>query len=95
MSSLIFAICFIPYTLLLCKAKGHYQLGRDSGSLNHLLITGDLKFYGRDEHKLDSLVNTVCVFSTDVGMEFGLKKCGVLMMKQGKVVEFVGIDLPD
>ena len=28
-------------------------------------------------------------------MEFGLKKCGVLVMKRGNVVEFVGKDLSD
>ena len=28
-------------------------------------------------------------------MKFGLKKCGVLVMKRGKVVKSEGIDLPD
>ena len=35
------------------------------------------------------------VFSYDIGMEFGLKKCGVVVMKRGKVVKFVGVALPD
>ena len=43
----------------------------------------------------DSLVNTVQVFSDDIGMEFGPKKCGVVVMKRGKVVKFEGVDLPD
>lgn len=95
LSPLIFVICLIPLTLLRRKAKGHFRLGGDSGSLNHLLFMDDLKLYGRDERELNSPVNTVRVFSTDTGMEIGLKKCGVLVMKRGKVVEFVGKDLPD
>ena len=55
----------------------------------------DLKLYGKDERQIDSLVNTVQVFSDDIGMKFGLKKCGVLVMKRGKVVNYEGIDLPD
>jgi len=41
--------------------------------------------------KDDSLINTVHIFSTDTGMEFGLKKCGVLVLKRGNVVRCEGI----
>ena len=33
--------------------------------------------YSRSEKGLDSLVQTVRVFSEDVGMEFGIEKCAV------------------
>ena len=35
------------------------------------------------------------MFSTDIGMEFGTKKCGILTMKRGKIVKSEGIKLPD
>ena len=35
--------------------------------------------------KDDSLINTLHIFSTDTRMEFGLKKCGVLVLKRGNV----------
>ena len=35
------------------------------------------------------------VLSTDIGMEFGIKKCGILTMKRGKIVKKEGIKLPD
>ena len=38
----------------------------------------DLKLYSRSEKGLDSLVQTVRVFSEDIGMEFGTEKCAVL-----------------
>ena len=31
----------------------------------------------------------------DIGMEFGIAKCGVLMLKRGKVVNTDGIELPN
>ena len=44
---------------------------------------------------LDSLVQTVRVFSEDIGMEFGIEKCAMLVMEKGKIVKSVGIELPD
>ena len=44
---------------------------------------------------MDSLVQTVRVFSEDVGMEFGKEKCAMLVMEKGKIVRSVGIELPN
>ena len=43
----------------------------------------------------DSLVQTVRVFSEDIGMEFGIEKCAMLVMEKGEIVRSVGIELPD
>ena len=55
----------------------------------------DLKLYSRSEKGLDSLVQIVHVFSEDIGMEFGIKKSAMLVMDRGKIVNSVGIELPD
>ena len=39
---------------------------------------------------MDSLVQTVRVFREDIGMEFGIEKCAMLVMEKGKAIE-----LPD
>ena len=44
---------------------------------------------------MDSLVQTVLVFSEDIGMEFGIEKCAMLVMEKGKIVKSAGIELPD
>ena len=44
---------------------------------------------------MDSLVQTVRVFSEDIGIEFGIEKCAMLVMEKGKIVESVGVELPD
>ena len=55
----------------------------------------DLKLHSRSEKRLDSLVQTVRVFSEDIGMEFGIEKCAMLVMEKGKIVKPVCIELPD
>ena len=55
----------------------------------------DLNLYSRSDKRLDSLVQTVHVFSKDIGMEFVIEKCAMLVMEKGKIVKSVGIELPD
>ena len=55
----------------------------------------DLKLCSRSEKGLDSLVQTVPVFSKDIGMAFGIEKCAMLAMEKGKIVKSVGIELSD
>ena len=55
----------------------------------------DLKLHSRSEKRLDSLVHTVCVFSEDIGMAFGIEKRAMLVLEKGKIVKSVGIELPD
>ena len=47
----------------------------------------DLKFYSRSEKELDSLVQTVRVFSEDIGMGFAIEKCAMLVMEKSKECE--------
>ena len=95
LSPILFVLALIPLSAVLRKMKDGYNLGRDRGKINHLLFMDDLKLYGKDMVELNSLVQSVRVFSGDIGMEFGIEKCAVLAIKRGKVVESVGIDLPN
>ena len=55
----------------------------------------DLKVYSRNDKGLDSLGQTVRVFSEDIGMEFGIEKSAMLVTEKGKIVKSFGIELPD
>ena len=44
---------------------------------------------------MDSLVQTIRVFSEDIGPEFGIEKYAMLVIEKGKIVKSVGIELPD
>ena len=83
----------IPLTHVLYKAKASYTLGGEE-QINHLLFADDLKLYGSSENEIKGLVSTVDVFSQDIGMEFVIKKCGVIIMNRGKVKSTDRIELP-
>ena len=53
----------------------------------------DLKLYAKSERELDSLIQTVMIFSDDVGMVFGLDKCAVLVLQREKMVQTEEIEL--
>ena len=85
----------IPLSLILRKAKAAYEFSESKEKINHLLFMDDLKLYSPSEKGLDSLVQTVRVFSEDIGIEFGKEKCAMLVMEKGKIVKSLGIELPD
>ena len=41
------------------------------------------------------MISTVQILSNDIGIEFGIKTCGVLILKRGKVVSYEGVEMPD
>ena len=45
--------------------------------------------------QIDFLVKTVNFFSEDIGMQFVIKKCGVLITERGKVIRTDNISLSD
>ena len=95
LSSLLFVWSMVPLSLIPKKINACYKWGKKEYKLNHLLFMDDLKLYVKSEEQKNTLVRTVSVFSTDIGMEFGIKKCGVLIMKRGKIVKSEGIKLSD
>ena len=59
----------IPLSLILRKAKGAYEFSGSKENINHLLFMDNL-----NEKELDLLVQTLNIFSKDLGMEFGIEK---------------------
>ena len=82
---MIFLIIFIPLSIILNKTGLGYVISRNQ-KLNHLLFMDGLKLYAKSERELNSLIQTMRIFSDDVGMVFGLDKCAVLVLKRGKMV---------
>ena len=96
LSPLLFVICLIPMSALLRDAKQGYVMNKNTeDKINHLLCMDDLKLYGKTKNELESLVQTVRIFTDDVRMRFGLSKCATLTMKRGKKDKDDGIKLPD
>ena len=95
LSPLLLVLSMVQLSLILKKVNECYKWRKREYELNHLLFLDDLKLHAKSEERKNTLVRTVYVFSTDTGMEFGIKKCGILTMKRGKIVKSEGIKLPD
>ena len=89
-------IAMLPLSSVLYNELGAgYQHSKEEGKITHLLFMDDLKLYGSNEKEINSLVHTVQVFSSDIGMDFGIEKCATMVMKRGKLDKSEGIRLPD
>ena len=95
--TLLFVLCMVPLSLILRKVKFHYEFGDKKTRINHLLFMDDLKLFAKSNNQIDSLVNTTYTFSENIGMEFGIKKCRVLVLKRKKSdkVNSRGLNLPN
>ena len=95
LSPLLFIVAMIPLTMLLRKEPIGYQFGNDRRRVNHLLFMDDLKLFGKNKDELEKLCHLVFSFSKDIGMEFGMEKCAILVTKAGQKIESEGLELPD
>ena len=90
---LLFVIGLILLSHTLRKVNAGYQLGKGQRKkINHLLLD-DLKPYGNSEKEVERLTITVRIFSKDIAMEFGIRKCAHITVKAGKPVSVGGMEL--
>ena len=95
LSPILFVLALIPLSKLLNDMKDGYHLGKNRPKVNHLLYMDNLKLYAKDKKELDTLSQTVRVFSKDIGMDFGIEKFAMIQMKRGIFVMSEGIELPN
>ena len=95
LSPLLFVLALFRLSMILRKVSAGYEMTKHGCRINHLLFMDDLKLFAKNEKEIDSLVQTVRIFSDDIGMKFGLEKCAAMTMKRGKRVHSDGIALPD
>ena len=44
----------------------------------------DIKIFGKNEKELETLIQTIRIYSQDIVLEFCIEKCALLIMKSGK-----------
>ena len=64
---------------------------------NHqlMLVRKTIKRVAKNEKELETLIHAVRIYSQDVGMEFGIEKCAMLVMKSGNRHMTDGMELPN
>ena len=53
----------------------------------------DIKMYAKNEKELKTLIQGVRIYSQDIGIEFGIEKCAMLIMRSRKQCIAEGIEL--
>ena len=94
LSPLLFCIGLNPLSELIKKSEYGYKF-KSGTKINHLFYMDDIKLYAKSERDIDSLIHLTRIFSSDIGMSFGLDKCGRLVVNRGKVKTTQGIQLPE
>ena len=89
----IFAMMLLNHILRKCTAR--YKLSRLQEKINHLMYMDDIKLFAKNEKELETLIHTVRIYNQDIGMEFGIEKCTLFIMKSGKRHLTDGIELPN
>ena len=54
-----------------------------------------IKLFAKNENDTETLIQAVRIYSKDIGMEFGIDKCTVLLMISGKRHMTEEIELPN
>ena len=54
-----------------------------------------IKLFAKNEKELETLIHALRIYSQDIGMEFDIEKCAMLVMKSSKRHMTDGIKLPN
>ena len=65
---------------------GMNEWGNKGFKFNQLQFMDEMKFFAESKNQIDSLVQTVHIFSEAIGKPFGIKKCGLPITEKGKLI---------
>ena len=95
LSPLQFITAMMPLNHKLRKCTAGYKLNGSQEKINHLMYMDDIKLFAKNEKEPETLIHAVRIYSQDIGMEFGIEKCAMLVMKSGKRHMTDGMELPN
>ena len=81
LSLLLFIIVMMPLNHILRKCTAWYKFNKSQEKIKHLMYMDDIKQFAKNEKELETLIHAVRVYSQDIGMEFGIEKCVMLVIK--------------
>ena len=78
LSPLQFGRAMMPLNHIIMKYTAGYELSKSKEKINHLMHMNNIKLFSKYEKELETLIQTVIIYSHDTGMEFGKEKCAML-----------------
>ena len=91
-SPLLFVIAMIPFIHILRKSAEGYKFINSQEKFNYLMYMDDIKLFAKYEKELENIQLTR-IYNQDIGMEFSIEKCAILIMGNGKRQITEGIEL--
>ena len=88
----------IPLNHILGKCTAGYKLSksqRKKQTNNYLMYMNDSKLFAKNEKELETLRNSLRIYSQDIEVEFSREKCSILVIKSGKRRLADGMELPN
>ena len=95
LSPFLFIIAMMPLNHILRKCTAGYKLSGSQEMINHLMYMDDIKLFVKNEKEQETHIHAVRIYSQDIGLEFGIEKCAMLVMKSGKRHMTDGMELPN
>ena len=84
LSLILFVLAVNPLSFLLNKHEG-YQVGKTiKWNMSNLFFADDLKLYAQNILKMIKILETVIMFSKDIGMNFLITKCAYQYIERGR-----------
>ena len=81
LSPLLFVIAMKPLNHVLRKCTAGYKLSKSQEKINHLMYMDNIKLLVKNEKESETQIQTVRIYNQDIGMEFGIEKCAMPLMK--------------
>ena len=91
--SLLFIIAMMPLNHILRKCTAGYKLSKSQKKIKRSMWM--TKLFAKNEKEVETLIHTVRIYSQDIGMECGIEKCVLLVMKSCNRDLTDGIELPN
>ena len=95
LSSLLYVIAMMPLKHIHRKCTAGYKLRKSQETISHSMYMDENKLFAQNEKELEVLIQTVRIYNQDKGMEFGIEKCGMLVMRSGKRHMTEGVEQPN
>ena len=74
----------MPLKQILRKWRALYKLSKSLENIHHLIYMDNSKLFEKNEKELEILIHAVRIYCPYIGMEFGIEKCAMVVIKSGK-----------
>ena len=81
---LLIVIAMIPLNHILKKCMGGDKFTKLQEKINPLMYKDDIKLFVANEKELKTQIQTIRIYSQDLGMEFGIEKYDMFKIRSGK-----------